>query len=117
MSDFTSKAWFEQLAERANAHPDFQNAARWFKGTVGWKVDDQQMDFHIANGQITSITPASGKALCCMAGSRAAWDELKAQGTINRLFRQGKIDIQGDKVEAMRFWKILWYLTEIGRKV
>ena len=117
MNDFASKEWFEKLAERANAHPDFQNAARWFKGTVGWKVDDQQMDFHIANGQITAIAPASGEALYRMAGSRTAWDELNAQGTINRLFRQGKIEIQGDKVEAMRFWKILWYLTEIGRKM
>ena len=117
MSDFMTKEWFEQLEARANADTDFQNAARWFKGTVGWQVDEQQMDIHIANGQITSITPVSGKTLCCMAGSRAAWDELMAQGTINRLFRQNKIEILGDKVEAMRFWKILWYLTEIGRKM
>lgn len=117
MSDLSSIEWFERLGERVNLDPEFRDAARWFQGTVAWQVDDREFSLKIDNGQVQSVEPGSKGARFSLAGKQESWEELMALGTINRLFRQKKIKILGDKVAAMRYWKILWYLTEIGRKM
>ena len=78
-------------------------------------MDEQAFGLSIADSQVQNAAEDAEGAAFGMSGPRAAWDELMAKGTINRLFRQGQIQILGDKVEAMRFWKILWYLTETAR--
>ncbi|MCB2188274.1 MAG: SCP2 sterol-binding domain-containing protein [Deltaproteobacteria bacterium] len=115
MAEFPSKAWFQALQARVNQDQEFQDAARWFNGRVGWQVDEEAFSLAIDRSGVTEVAEGLGRDAFIMAGPRAAWDELLAKGTINRLFRQGKIAILGDKVAAMRFWKILWYLTENAR--
>ncbi len=117
MTDLSSIAWFERLRGRVNLDPEFRDAARWFRGTVGWQVDERGFSLRIDHGQVQDVTPGCQGARFSMAGQQESWEELMAVGTINRLFRQKKIKILGDKVAAMRYWKILWYLTEIGRKM
>jgi len=117
MSDLLNMEWLKQLGERVNQDKEFRDAARWFQGTVGWRVDDREFRLKIENGLVKSVEPGSEGARFTMSGNRESWEELMELGTINRLFRQNKIQILGDKVEAMRYWKILWYLTEIGRKM
>jgi len=115
MKRFPSIEWFHELKERANRNKDFQAAARWFGGTIGWSVDREVYSLKISKGQIESAEPKHGETLFAMHGTLEDWKELLTKGTINRLFRQKKIGIEGDKVEAMRYWKILWYLTEVAR--
>ena len=115
MADFPSIPWFEQLMERVNQDREFREAARWFTGKVGWQVDEQAFGLIIAGSEVRKVAEGADQAPFTMAGSGAAWGELMDKGTINRLFRQGKIQILGNKVEAMRYWKILWYLTENAR--
>ena len=115
MSNFPSKAWYQRLQQRVNQDQDFKEAARWFNGTVGWRVDDQQTNLGISGQQVADLSENGDDIAFGMSGSLEVWRELLAKGTINRLYRQGKIQILGDKVEAMRFWKVLWYLTENAR--
>jgi hypothetical protein len=117
MNDVLSMQWLEQLKDRVNQDEAFRDAARWFNGTVGWIEGESGFGLEIGGGQVRKVGRGCEGARFTMSGSREHWKELMDLGTINRLFRQNKIAILGDKVEAMRFWKVLWYLTEIGRKM
>jgi len=115
MKKFPNKEWFSELKERVNKEDAFQKAARWFNGTIGLRIDRDLYSLKISEGRVQEIKPELGVPLFTLSGNRAAWEELLTMGTINRLFRQNKILIEGDKVTAMRYWKVLWYLTEIAR--
>lgn len=115
MSKFPSLDWFLELKERANGDRDFQTAARWFKGTIGWKINGEGYSLKISGGRIEAVESPLKDTLFTMAGTLRDWSELLSQGTINRLFRQRKIQIEGDQIEAIRYWKLLWYLTEVAR--
>lgn len=117
MEKSPSIEWFGDLKERANKNQKFREAARWFNGTIGWRIDKNFFGLRISEGRVQETAPDSRAPLFTISSDGAAWDELLTKGTINRLFRQKRIQIEGDKVEAMRYWKILWYLTEIGRKM
>ena len=117
MAEFPETVWFEELKEKVNRLDDFKQAARWFEGKVGWKVDEKPYVLSIANGQVKAVETGQEKTVFAMAGDTAAWRELLEKGTINRMFRQNKIAIEGDRVAAMRFWKILWHLTETARAI
>jgi len=109
--------WFRELKERANGDKDFQAAARWFKGNIGWRINEETYSLGFSEGRIDTVESGPKDSLFMMAGDLEDWNELLAKGTINRLFRQNKIRIEGDKVEAMRYWKVLWYLTEVARSI
>jgi hypothetical protein len=117
MAKFKNMEWFNDLKKRANESKDFQKAAKWFKGAIGWRIMDDAYSFTISQGQIKSIEPGLKDTVFNVVGDMEEWDELMTKGTINRLFRQNRIRLEGNKVEAMRYWKILWYLTEIAREV
>ncbi len=117
MAEFKSIEWFNNLKKEANGNKDFQKAARWFKGAIGWKIREDTYRFTISESQIKSIEPGLKDTVFNVVGDMEEWDELMTKGTINRLFRQNRIRLEGNKVEAMRYWKILWYLTEIAREV
>jgi ubiquinone biosynthesis protein UbiJ len=117
MAQFASDTWFAELKERVNRLEKFNQAARWFEGRVGWTVDDNSHVLNIAKGQVKAVEAGRGKTDFAMAGDMAAWQELLQKGTINRMFRQNKIAIEGDRVAAMRFWKVLWHLTETARNL
>lgn len=117
MAEFPDTVWFEELKERVNRLEKFKQAARWFEGKVGWRVDGKSHVLSIANGQVKAVEAGQEKTVFAMAGDAAAWRELLEKGTINRMFRQNRIAIEGDRVAAMRFWKILWYLTETARAI
>ncbi|MBI4776406.1 MAG: hypothetical protein HY788_19905, partial [Deltaproteobacteria bacterium] len=55
MADFPGAAWFEDLKEKVNRVEGFQQAARWFQGKVGWKVDDVTYLLSIANERVQSV--------------------------------------------------------------
>ena len=117
MAKFKSMEWFNDLKKRANESKDFQKAAKWFKGAIGWKILDEAYSFTLSEGQIKAVEPGLKGTAFDVVGDLEDWNELMTKGTINRLFRQNRIRLEGDKVEAMRYWKILWYLTEIAREV
>lgn len=117
MKQFQDINWFHELQKRVNEDEEFRNAARWFKGTIGWKIGEEGYSLTISKGQIERVEARAKDFLFSMSGPRKDWEELMARGTINRLFRQNRIQIEGDKVEAMRYWKVLWYLTEIARSI
>jgi len=117
MSGFGSMEWFNDLKERANSNAEFQKAARWFRGAIGWRIMNDGYRLVISEGQIKTVESGLGGTVFTMSGNLEDWRELLAKGTINRLFRQQRIRIEGDKIEAMRYWKILWHLTEISRSI
>jgi hypothetical protein len=117
MNAFPDMEWFRQLQTRANSDERLQKAARWFEGTIGWRVDVDTYTLSISAGQITAVNPEREVAVFIMAGKLEDWQELLAMGSINRLFRQNRLFIEGNKVEALRHWKMLWYLTEIARTI
>jgi hypothetical protein len=117
MAEFKSPEWFSDLKVRANRNEEFQKAAKWFRGTIGWRILDEGYRFVISEGQVKAIEPGLEGAVFTVAGGIEEWKELLTKGTLNRLFRQNRIRIDGDRVEAMRYWKVLWYLTEVGRSI
>ncbi len=117
MAEFPSAPWFEQLAGRVNRLARFKEAARWFEGSLAWQVDETVHVFDVHKGRINAVHNDPGAALFAMVGDDASWRELLEKGTINRMFRQGRIHITGDRAQAMRYWKVLWYLTETAREM
>jgi hypothetical protein len=117
-----SQHWLDAYVDELAADRDFPEAARWFNGRVALRCGDEGAWFEIAGGRVVQAglghTPA---ALFTLSGSEAAWQELfsprTVNGTINRLFRHGKIHIDGDMVQVMFFWKMLFWLTEVGDRV
>jgi len=117
MERMKSSEWFDKLQERANQSKEFQKAAKWFDGAIGWKISGEAHTFTVSRGLIRAIEPGLKNPIFAVVGDPEGWNELFAKGTINRLFRQNKLKIEGNRVEAMRYWKILWYLTEIARGI
>ena len=117
MTEIASIDWFDKLKDTANLDIDFQQAARWFTGNIGLKVDGDTYNATISGGRIESIKTGKMDTRFVLSGSKGDWIELMQNGTLVRLFRQGKIIIEGDRVCAMFFWKMLWYLAEDGRAV
>lgn len=117
MAGFGNMEWCNELKEKANQDADFLKAARWFKGAVGLEIAQDACQFLISEGRVQAVEPGVQRSVFKLRGDREAWAELMDKGTVNRLFRQNRMQIDGDKIEAMRYWKVLWHLTEIARTI
>jgi len=117
MPEFPSLAWLNVLKDALNADDLFRQTARWFSGNIALKIGDNAYSMAISDGRIDSVKPGNVGARFTLAGDKETWIELMKKGSLVRLFRQGKILIEGDRVCAMQYWKMLWHVTEKTRTI
>jgi hypothetical protein len=115
-------AWCRAYVTELNQDLDFAEAARWFDGVVAYRCGQEYAWFEIHRGGVRDAgTVRQGDPDIELVGQEESFRELFSadvvNGAINRLWRQGKIDVQGNLVQAMKFWLMIYWLTEAGDRV
>lgn len=122
MSPFFDQAWVDAYAHELRRDDDFTAAARWFDGVVEYACGDDRAWIEIHRGNVTAAeTGAHPEVTIRIVGAQAGWRELfdptVVNSAINRLWRQGKVEIEGDLVQAMKSWLMIYWMTEAGDRV
>jgi hypothetical protein len=118
--DLFTHAWASDIVELLRYDETFRNTARWLCGTVRMMSDGRCVWFRFADGGIVSI--GAGMPTEFIFGLRAdhaGWLELLTGGnaSLNKLVRQGRISMDGDRVALMRSWKLVFLMTEAARQI
>lgn len=121
MSIFTQE-YLDSYVRELNGDRAFKDAARWFVGRVAYVCGADSLWLELKNGEIAAsgLGPRQD-ATFTLSADRVGWRELfspeTVNGTISRLYRQGKVQIDGDMVQAIFFWKMVFAMTEAGDRV
>ena len=112
MSVFPSPEWMEQYRRVVNSDPDVRKYGQWFDGTIVFDVAGERYSLRIRKGEVTEIQSGSSQAIFSIEGPLECWEDLVRgqNGNINRAFRHKKLKFSGNMVEAMRNWKLTWFL-------
>ena len=122
MSAVFDETWLDAYVEELRRDDDFTAAARWFDGVVEFACGDGRAWIEIHRGSVTaSGTGGHPEVTVRITGDEAGWRELfdpsVVNSAINRLWRQGKLELEGDLVQAMKFWLMIYWMTEAGDRV
>ncbi len=105
-------AFLARLAGAAQRNPDYRSRATGLYLTIGFRDSATGASgwLRLAEGDVTSGSGESDARFVLQADS-AAWQELIAGMPINRLLRQGKVQILGDARACIQNWLVVFALA------
>jgi len=112
-----SADFLAMLASAAQGNPDYLSRATGLHMTIGFR-DSATGDsgwIRLAGQHVSSGCGESDTRFVLQADS-AAWQELIAGMPINRLLRQGKVQILGDARACIQNWLLVFALTSAASR-
>ncbi|MDR1387696.1 MAG: hypothetical protein LBJ44_08960 [Propionibacteriaceae bacterium] len=112
--------WAKGLAEELGRDPRFGPAARMLRAVVRLEAPRRGLDLILDGGRVAvrPLDPADPFDFGLKA-SQAAWLELVSQPrtSLNQLVRRGDIELTGDRVAALLWWKPLFLIAQAARRL
>ncbi len=110
----------DRVAKRLRVSPDWNTQSFCLKGAIALEEKSTRLVFDVDHGDIsvrdTSIG-ATGRVT--ITGASSGWrrlgDPAAINATLNRLFREGDLDLEGDMDFAFHHWSELFWLIEAVR--
>lgn len=111
------EAFLARLASAAQGNPDYQSRASGLYMTIGFRDSATGAAgwLRLAEGNVSSGSGEPDARFVLQADS-AAWQELVAGMPINRLLRQGKVQILGDARACIQNWLVVFALTSAASR-
>lgn len=114
---FPSPEWFKGFAAFVEADEDYRKHGRWFRGTIGFRVDQETVSVDFDRCLVMAVRPGADDPDFLISGSRAQWDFLfvRLWGLV-RLYRSQTLLVRGDPVRLMKEWKPIFFIVEAMKR-
>jgi len=118
MTSFPSAEWFQKYAAFVETDEDVRKHGRWFKASIGFRVDQHVTTVNFDRGLILDVVPQYRDADFLISGSAPQWSRLfDDQWGLVRLYRSQTLLIRGDAVRLMKEWKPIFFLVEAMKRL
>lgn len=109
----------DRIVSRLEGSPDWRHNSYCMEGTVGLRFPGTRLLLQIDHAKISWTEDDTSPARVEISGEGTGWDRLgdpsAVNATLNRLFREGDLDVQGDMDFAMHHWAgLFWIVDAVG---
>jgi len=108
-----------RVAERLRVSPDWDEHAFCLEGTIALQDDSTTLVFDVDHGAISVRQGPADDTRVTITGAASGWQRLgdpaAINATLNRLFREGDLDVRGDMDFAFHHWPELFWLIDAVR--
>jgi hypothetical protein len=109
----------DHIVSRLEDSPDWLHHSYCMEGTVSLGFPGTRLLLQIDHAKVSWTEDDTSPARVQISGEASGWDRLgdptAVNATLNRLFREGDLDVQGDMDFAMHHWAgLFWIVGAVG---
>lgn len=109
----------DRVVTRLHASPDWEKHSFCLEGIIALQEESTSLVFDVVHGAISVREAPFEDPRVTVTGPKSGWQRLgdpaAINATLNRLFREGDLDVRGDMDFAFHHWPALFWLVDAVR--